>query len=123
MFTKIEHFEKAYQNLVSGTMNVLNALTDQALSQSVTDDHRTLGRMAWHNVTTIPEMMNHTGLKIKALEPNAPMPDKVAKIKSAYKAVTDELLHQVKASWDDKALMDDLDMYGENGKGVLPCIF
>lgn len=116
MFTKIEHFEKAYQSLVSGTLNILNALTDQALSQSVARDHRTLGKMAWHNVTTIPEMMNLTGLKVKTIAPDTPVPKSVAEIKAAYQAVTGELLKQVKEKWHDADLMAEDDMYGEKWK-------
>ena len=46
------------------TQNVLDGLTDDSLKQLVYPEGRTLGRIAWHLITSIPEYLAHFGLKI-----------------------------------------------------------
>ncbi|MBN1211767.1 MAG: DinB family protein [candidate division Zixibacteria bacterium] len=113
MFTKIENFEKSYKIMVEGTQKIMDALTDESLQQSVADDHRTLGRMAWHIVTTIPEMMGEIGLKFEALKKNAPLPTTAEDIQNGYRAVTGELLKQVTGEWKDETLFHIDELYGE----------
>ena len=113
MFTRIEDFEKDWTSESGKTNKIMMALTDASLSQSVADDHRTLGRMAWHIVTTIPEMMPKTGLKVTAVKAEAPLPSTAKEIQEAYATVSKELLEQVKAAWDDAVLWVEDDLYGE----------
>ncbi len=113
MFRKIEDFVKAWETESASTQKLMDVLTDRSLQQAVIGGHRTLGRMAWHIVTSIPEMMGNTGLKISAISPEAPVPAKAAEIKEAYAAVADDLLKQVKANWTDETLAVVDEMYGE----------
>lgn len=113
MFTKIEHFEKAWSGHAAATQRLLDALTDVSLSQKVADEHRTLDRVAWHIVTSIPEVASHTELKVSAVGPEAPVPKTAAEITKAYRDVSGELIDQVKANWDDNALEVVDEMYGE----------
>ena len=43
---------------------ILAALTDASLHQQVTPLDRSLGEIAWHIATSIPEMANRTGLRV-----------------------------------------------------------
>jgi len=113
MYSKIENFEKSYKILVEGTQKIMDALTDESLKQSVADDHRTLGRMAWHIVTTVPEMMGELGMKFDALAKDAPLPATAEEIKNSYRAVTGELLKQVTGEWKDETLFQVDELYGE----------
>jgi uncharacterized damage-inducible protein DinB len=113
MFRKISDFEKTWTNHVQGTMKVLNAMTQASMSQPVADGHRTLGRLAWHNVTTIAEMAPYTGLKFTSVSKDAPMPGTLDEIRKAYADVTLELLQQIKAHWTDETLLQEDDLYGE----------
>jgi len=113
MYSKIENFEKSYKILVEGTQKIMDALTDESLKQSVADDHRTLGRMAWHIVTTVPEMMGELGMKFDALAKDAPLPATTEEIKNSYRAVTGELLKQVTGEWKDETLFQVDELYGE----------
>lgn len=116
MYYKIEDFEKDWTKDSASTQKVMDALTDASLAQSVAKDHRTLGRMAWHIVDTFTEMMPKTGLEIKAVKPNTPVPTSADEIKKAYAAVSKELLNQVKSKWDDKTLDIEDELYGETWK-------
>jgi uncharacterized damage-inducible protein DinB len=113
MFTKIEHFEKSYKMLAEGTQKIMDALTDASLKQSVAQDHRTLGRIAWHIVTSVPEMMGEVGLKFEAVKKDAPLPASAKEISDAYRAASGELLKQVTEDWKDETLFQVEEMYGE----------
>ncbi len=113
MYRKIEDFLAGWESESRSTQKVLDALTDESLRQSVLEGHRTLGRIAWHVVTTIPEMMAHTGLSFSAVSPDAPVPARAGEIAKSYAAVAEELLKRVRADWTDETLSVEDEMYGE----------
>lgn len=112
MFRKIEDFVTEYKTLRDGTQRMLAALTDQNLGQQVHKDHRNLGRLAWHLATTIPEMMNRTGLELSSLDPDAPMPSSSDAIRDAYARASQELMTVVSSQWEDETLLETDEMYG-----------
>lgn len=116
MFTSIEDFLTDYQSEREGTLKILASLTDNSLTQSVAKDHRTVGRIAWHIVTSYPEMMGRVGFKIDKIGVDDPVPTISATIHEAYAAVSEQLVNQVKANWTDAMLLDVVDMYGEKWK-------
>jgi uncharacterized damage-inducible protein DinB len=113
MFRLIEDFDKAWTYEAGATQKIMDALTDRSLSQAVSEGHRTLGRIAWHIVTTIPEMMPATGLVFEGVSANAPMPGSADEIRTAYASVAKQVLDQVKANWSDATLGVADEMYGE----------
>lgn len=113
MFTTIAHFEKIIETEGKATQSVMDALTDKSLSQTVATDHRTLGRMAWHIITTIPEMINRTGLAISGVNIKSPVPASADEIKKTYAEVLNSFKTQVRSKWDDAALAQEDDLYGE----------
>ncbi|MEW5701045.1 MAG: DinB family protein [Candidatus Zixiibacteriota bacterium] len=116
MYRKIDDFMQSWDYEAKGTQKILDALTDQSLSQAVAKDHRTIGRMAWHLVTTIPEMMGHTGLSVGGADPHSLTPADAATIKKSYAAVAKALGDEVRAKWQDAALEVEDNMYGETWK-------
>lgn len=112
MFRSIDEFVATWKMHADGTKKLMAELTDQSLSQRVTDKDRTLGRMAWHIATAIPEMSGHTGLKLAGPNPEAPVPKTAREIKEAYTAAADSLPEQIKKNWTDKDLLIEDDMYG-----------
>lgn len=116
MFTSLSDFLSEYRTERDGTLKILAALTDASLAQSVAKDHRTLGRMAWHIVTTYPEMMGRIGFKIDEISERDPVPATATAIHDAYNAVSGKLLTQIEAGWKDADLQTVVDMYGEQWK-------
>jgi uncharacterized damage-inducible protein DinB len=112
MYTTIKEFEEDWGHESASTKKLMDSLTDASLSQSVAKDHRTLGRMAWHIITTYPEMMGGTGLKVTGVKQDAPVPKTAAEIKTAYASVTKELLDRIKTDWNDGTLQVEDTMYG-----------
>ena len=113
MFRTIADFEKAWGHEGAGTLEILKALDDASLGQSVADGHRTLGRLAWHLTGTLAEMMNRTGLAVEGPEEGAPVPARSAEIASAYERSSRSLLAQIKERWNDAALLIEDEMYGD----------
>jgi len=112
MYRKVDDFLKEYEELSAGTTKHLEACDDLCLDQAVAKGHRTIRDLAWHIVTTIPEMMNRTGLGISGVDHTSMPPKSAAEIRDRYKAVTQELLAAVKANWKDETLLESDDMYG-----------
>jgi uncharacterized damage-inducible protein DinB len=116
MFREISDFESAWKNESQSTLKIFKALTQDSLSRAVDEGHRTLGRMAWHIVLSIPEMMGRTGLKIEGISENDPVPEKLQDIISRYEKVSSAVLAEVKEKWSDDDLLKEDDMYAEMWK-------
>jgi uncharacterized damage-inducible protein DinB len=116
MIMTIKEFVDAWANESGATSKVIGILTDESLSQSVGDNYRTLGRIAWHLVQTIPEMMNQTGLSATGPGPDVSVPSSAAVLKSAYDSASKSLLDEVKSKWTDDSLMEEDELYGEKWK-------
>ena len=124
MFRRIADFERTWQSESESTLKVLERLTDQTLNQRVTPDGRSLGFLAWHLATSIPEMMNRTGLRIDGAE-HGPAPATVQEIRHAYEQASRSLLEQIRTHWTDASLEQAVNLYGEswqNGFTVLALI-
>ena len=113
MYYKLSDFISDWTYEAESTVKVFSNLTDESLSKKVHEKVRTAGRLAWHITTSIPEMMNRTGLKIETVKEDAPSPSTVGEIVSAYKSVSEKLIAQVKANWNDESLLKEDNMYGE----------
>ena len=113
MYRKLDDFYKGFQSLTEATGKIFSVLSDENLDQAVGEGHRKLGQMAWHIVATYPEMMGHAGLSIPSVDYQSMPPGGAGEIRSAYKAVTAELLDGIRKNWTDESLLEVDEMYGE----------
>jgi uncharacterized damage-inducible protein DinB len=116
MIHTIAEFEHIWGAEVEVTQKILKHLTTTSLSQAIGSDHRTLGRIAWHIVTTISEMVQRTGLTLRGPNPDAPVPGTAKEIFSAYNQAALSLLDEMKKEWTDASLQVEDDMYGQRWK-------
>ncbi|MBC9784743.1 DinB family protein [Heliobacterium chlorum] len=116
MFTSLPEFFQVWRAESEGTLRIFSALTDRSLQQSVTAQDRTLGRIAWHIVTTIPEMMARTGLEFSSIDPDSPVPATAQEIVEAYRLSSENLLSSIGRSWTDDTLQAERNLYGESWK-------
>jgi len=116
MYQSTQMFLERYGELANSTAAYLDALTDEALAQPVADGHRTLGRIAWHLVQSIPEMMGKTGLSPAGPGEEEPVPATAAAIARAYRETAASLLEQVREHWSDETLEIEDEMYGNRWK-------
>ncbi|UCD16190.1 MAG: DinB family protein [Candidatus Zixiibacteriota bacterium] len=116
MFVAVSDFLKTWKSHSDRMQKLFDSLTDQSLAQEVVAGHRTLGRLGWHIITTIPEMSGRVGLKLEGPAENTPLPKTAGEIAEGYRAVAGSLARQIENSWSDEALMIEDDMYGEQWK-------
>jgi uncharacterized damage-inducible protein DinB len=109
----IKDFDRHWTEEFDKTQKIFKHLTDRSLTQLVAPGGRTLGRLAWHITTTIPEMMSRTGLTLAGPGQDAPVPTWASAISGAYQQVALSLLDQIKANWTDETLMMTDEMYGQ----------
>jgi len=112
MFRRVADFQKAWEGEREGTLKILRALTDASLAQAVTDDDRTLGRMAWHLAQSVSEMMPRTGLSISEPAQDAPVPSSAGAIAETYETASKKVADEIAAKWTDATLEVEDDMYG-----------
>ncbi|MBU0740789.1 DinB family protein [bacterium] len=113
MFRKLDDFFSGYQNLVEGTKKIIAVIDTDSMCQNVVSGHRTLRGVAWHIVTTVPEMMNKLGLGLSSVDEKSLPPGSPDEVRDAYDRVTDELVAALKAKWSDDDLKRTDELYGE----------
>lgn len=113
MYNTIDSFLQLWKSEVGSTQRILDACTDQSMQQSVTAQDRTLGRVAWHIVTSVHEMMSRTGLQFEAAEHESAVPATMQEISSAWTSVNDAFVQAISTQWNDSTLLEECDMYGE----------
>ena len=116
MYRRLDDFLEQWRQLTEGTQKILDALTDESLAQPVADDHRTLGRIAWHLAQTIPEMLGKTGLQAEGPAEDAAVPRSASEIAAAYRAASASLTEQLKQHWTDETLEIEDNLYGSPWK-------
>ncbi len=116
MISGIDEFIYHWSQEVEATQKVFKHLTDKSLSQPVAPEYRTLGRIAWHIVLTMGEMMSRTGLHLTGPGADDPVPTSARTIFNAYNDTALSLLEQVRSTWTNAALQVEDDMYGEKWK-------
>ncbi|MBC8079876.1 MAG: DinB family protein [Gorillibacterium sp.] len=114
MFHTIEDFLSDWNNEVQSTQRILDALTDDSLHQAVSLDDRTLGRIAWHLVGTLHEMLSRTALTFDAPAEDAPVPDSAVEIATAYRTINEAMVNAIRTQWTDASLSETHNMYGED---------
>lgn len=113
MFRTIEDFRQAWAYESEATLKILDALTDASLRQPVAPGGRTLGRLAWHIVLTLREMLATAGVSIAGPEQADPVPTEAKTIADHYRNSAKALGDAVAARWTDAMLLETIPMYGE----------
>ena len=113
MLRKIEDFQKDWIYEVESTGKILSALTDESLSQKVTEDGRSLGFLGWHLTQTLGEMLGLVGLKIDAPGFDKECPTSASDIAAAYEKAGKSVTDEIGKNWTDDTLLQEDNMYGD----------
>jgi uncharacterized damage-inducible protein DinB len=113
MFRTIADFEASWKTETEATQKTLKALTDASLAQRVTPDGRTLGKLAWHVIQSVPEMLTAAKLPLGHSGTEPPIPAHASEFVAAWDPLSAAALAAVKGNWDDAALLEEIEMYGE----------
>ena len=113
MFNNVAEFESSWKPVAATTSKMMQALTDESLNQLVADDHRTLGRIAWHIAMSLPEMAMQMGMDFNNFDHEQPVPKTAKEIADVYAKLSSILAERAKLDWTDAGMVEELDMYGE----------
>lgn len=104
MYVTIADFIKEWKREAMLTQKVLDGLTDDSLQQQVYSEGRTLGRIAWHLITSIPEYLAHFGLKINEVEHAETVPTSAKEIAETFNNVSSYASQVIEQQWTDDSL-------------------
>ncbi|MBD0380475.1 DinB family protein [Paenibacillus sedimenti] len=116
MYTSLQSFIDEYTYEAEGTQKLLDLLTDASLEQEVLPGYRTLGRLAWHTVTTVPDMLHRTGLQFDAPYAYSEPPASAAEIAATYRTAVQSMLEAIRTQWTDETLQLEVNLFGEPWK-------
>ena len=80
MYNKVTEFIQEWKYESESTLKVFENLTDDSLNFKPNENVRLLGRIAWHIVTTLGEMVHRTGLEFDSTPEDASMSSTVKEI-------------------------------------------
>lgn len=112
MYRTIRDFVTDWTEETESTLKVFRALTEDSLEQRVAPGGRTLGRLAWHIVLSVPEMMKEAALEVAGPGEDAPRPALPELIRE-YESSARALSVAVAETWTDAMLAEEVPMYGE----------
>ncbi|AOZ93408.1 DinB family protein [Paenibacillus crassostreae] len=106
MYVTISNFINEWNKEAILTQNVLDGLTDDSLKQQVYSEGRTLGRIAWHLTTSIPEYLAEFGLKIDVVKNAEDVPTSAKEIAETFKNVSSNATKVIEQQWTDESLKE-----------------
>ncbi|MBO9129559.1 DinB family protein [Bacillus sp. 165] len=112
MYITIADFIKEWNREAMLTQKVLDRLTDDSLHQQVYLEGRTLGRIAWHFTTNIPEYLGHFGLKIDRVENTGKVPDSAKEVAETFKKVSSYAAQVIEQQWTNESLQEVQKTFG-----------
>lgn len=120
MFRAKNDFLTQYRQEGETTLACIRELTDESLSQAVSELDRTLGEIAWHVVQSMIVFGKRANLKLDGLSLEKPMPDTQAELLSEAEKIFNQTLSEYEADVTDENLNDDVEFFGHNmPKGAL----
>ncbi|MET3322685.1 UNVERIFIED_ORG: putative damage-inducible protein DinB [Peribacillus simplex] len=112
MYVTVSDFIKEWNREALLTQNVLEGLTDESLKQQVYPEGRTLGRIAWHLTTSIPDYLSNFGLNIDGVEIAKSVPTSAKEITETFKVVNSHASQIIEQQWTDKSLEQIQEAFG-----------
>lgn len=112
MYVTIADFSREWNWEATLTQKVLEGLTDESLNQKVYSEGRTLGRIAWHFTTNIPEYLAHFGLKVDEVENTKNVPTSAKEIAETFKQISSAAIKSIEEQWTDESLKEVQTAFG-----------
>ncbi|MEY9096504.1 DinB family protein [Paenibacillus sp. RC84] len=103
MYVTVQDLIIEWKNEAALTQKVLDGLTDHALGQQVSPGGRTLGRIAWHFVTNIPDYLTEFGVLVEKV-PNPNEVPSAKEIAETFNKVSSHVVQAFQEQWTDDSL-------------------
>ncbi|MBG9586058.1 DinB family protein [Cytobacillus firmus] len=112
MYVTVTDFIKEWNREAMLTQKVLDGLTDDSLKQQVYPEGRTLGRIAWHFTTNIPDYLSHFGVRMQRAENEENVPSSAKEIADTFKKLSEEAELAIEQQWTDDSLSQTQKAFG-----------
>lgn len=112
MYTTVQDLIREWKIEANHMQNVLDILTDDALNQSISPHNRTIGRIAWHIVTNIPEYFTQFGVDVVGVEGAEVVPTSAKLIAETFSEVNISVVKAVQTCWTDDDLYTIQEAFG-----------
>ncbi len=111
MYSTVENFITEWNKEARLTQNILDSLTDESLLQKVYPDGRTLGRIAWHFVSNIPDYLTEFGFRLDQVQNSDEVPS-ANEIAESFKTIGSNVGKALKEQWIDDSLKQIQNAFG-----------
>ncbi|EIT84260.1 hypothetical protein A374_15778 [Fictibacillus macauensis ZFHKF-1] len=112
MYCTISDFIQEWNREASLTQAVLDRLTDESLTQRVDHEGRTLGEIAWHFTTNIPEYLQHFGVRMSADYLGKKVPASAKEIAHVFTEISQGASEAIAEQWNDVSLQEVQNAFG-----------
>lgn len=113
MYRKIKDFLHDWEIEKDLTLKIFSAVHNEILLEKVSNNVRTLGKIAWHITQTLTEMPHKTGVYNEDYLENKPVPNTIEEIIGTYRDFSSKLIEKIKNEWTDEDLTNEIDIYGQ----------
>lgn len=114
MYHSLSDFYTSWEFEAGATSRILKNLTDESLKQEVTPNQWSLGRIAWHTVTSIKVISSQAGLRFDAPDEDWSVPSSANFIAESYIKSSHEFVEALKTQWTDQTLLEQINFFGIN---------
>lgn len=113
MYTTVAELAAEWRGESALTQRVMDALTDASLAQPVSPEGRTLGRIAWHIVTSTPAFLAQFGLTPPGeSETPSTVPSTAQAIADAFRKVSTDAARAMEQQLTGQSLQEVQDVFG-----------
>lgn len=118
MYRQVGDFLEEWEVAAEGTLQVLQAVTDDKLEQSIVEGHSTLGWLGWHLVDTTGYVSRLAGLTVPMMGQDEAIPMTAGEIAAAYETAA-EAVKEEAAKLYNEDLLANTGIEGYATKGAL----
>ena len=108
MYQTINEFVDEWNNEAESTQKLLDVLTDSSLGQEVAPGYRTLGRLAWHIVTSLPVSV----FGVEPTQDSSNVPSSAKQIADGFRKVSAAISDAVTKNWTVATLAEVHTVFG-----------
>jgi uncharacterized damage-inducible protein DinB len=112
MFTSVNDFLNEWKQEAAVTQKVLDALTDESLSQEVSPGLYSIGSLAWHITGAVYYFPSQVGLKFEVPDLQKEAPSSAAEISETYKTVSQRLAQAFTEQVSDEKMTQMVNLFG-----------
>lgn len=120
MYRTVNDFLVDWSTATKGTLQALEALSDDKLDQAIVEGHSTLGWLGWHLATSPLFFGGQVGLNIVPVGDVRTVPKHASEIVDGYQKIAESLKTEVEQNLTDEKIVENVEsVFGPIPRGAL----